>query len=167
MSRYLIKDVKCDVTNGGMACGPVFGNVIASIQFENDGEVKWFHAIEIEGLLIAYVNQEDIFDVLLKDDYDENYTAWLGDVSEKEIAGIELTDEYGDIISALYDEDVSDEDKSFLRFILAIVRSDWDVVEKLKKAAIGHYTDELDIPMSDMEEDYSEDLEDERDDDEE
>ncbi len=150
------------VTNGGMACGPVFGDVVVSIQFEHDGEVNWFHAVENEGFLNAFVRQDDIFDVLLKDDYDADYVDYLEETSEKEVAGIELTGEYCDIISGLYDEDISDEDKSFLRFILAIVRSDWDEVDKLKKAAIGHYTDELDIPMSDMEEDYLENLEAER-----
>ncbi len=159
MSKYLIKEVKCNLTNGGMACGPVFGNVVVSIQYEHDGVVKWFHAVEVEGFLNAFVRQDDIFDVLLKDDYDADYVDDLEETSEKEVAGIELTGEYDDIISALYDEDASDEDKSFLRYILAIVRSDWDVVEKLKKAAIGHYTDELDIPMSDLEENYLEDQE--------
>ena len=38
MGHYLIKEVKCDMANGGMACGPVPGAVVASIRFENDGK---------------------------------------------------------------------------------------------------------------------------------
>ncbi len=34
MSRYLIKEVKCDVANGGMACGPVGGPVVAAVLYE-------------------------------------------------------------------------------------------------------------------------------------
>ncbi len=101
--KYLIhhKEVKCNLTNGGMACGPVFGNVVVSIQYEHDGVVKWFHAVEVEGFLNAFVRHDDIFDVLLKDDYDADYVDYLEETSEKEVAGIELTGEYDDITAAL------------------------------------------------------------------
>ncbi len=48
-SKYLIREVKCEVANGGMACGPVCGPVVAAVLFEHDGEEQWLHAVEVEG----------------------------------------------------------------------------------------------------------------------
>lgn len=163
MGRYLIKEVKCDTTNGGMACGPVFGAVVASIQFENEGEEKWLHVVEVEGMPNTYINKEDIFDVLVQDNYGADFIEDLESSSDDTIGGIVLTGDYGDIIYELVDgESASEEDKSFIRFVLAIIRCDWDVIKELKDTAIGHYTDEINIPISDVEEEYLEDQEDDR-----
>ena len=161
MSRYLIKDVKCEVVGGG----PVMGTVIASIQYDCDGKEKWIHVVEVEGMPNAYIRDDDIFDVLIQDDYDAEYVDELERTSESEIGGISLTAEcYEDIFDELHNnEDVTEEDKSFIRFIIAIVRGDWDIVDELKNAAIGKYIDEMDIPITEDEEEYLEELEEEED----
>ena len=101
----------------------------------------------------------------MQDDYDADYIEELESSSEDTIGGITLTGEYSDIIYDLVDGDSAlEEDKSFIRFVLAIVRSDWDVIKKLIDAAIDHYTDEIDIPISDVEEEYLEDREEDEDD---
>lgn len=165
MGRYLIKDVKCEVSNGGMACGPVGGSVAAAVLFEHDGEEQWLHAVEVEGMLNVFIMKDDIYDVLLKDDYDEEYVEKLEATTGHEVAGVMLSGDYCDIICELYDnEELTDSDKSFIRFVLAIVRCDWDEVRILQKNAIGRYTDDLMIPLTDVEEEY---LEDNMDDDEE
>lgn len=159
MSRYLIKKVECEVVGGG----PMPGTVIAAIQYECDGVEKWIHIVEVEGMPNAYIRDDDVFDVLIRDDYDADYVEELERTSENEIGGISLTAEgYEDIFDELHNnEDATEEDKSFIRFILAIVRCDWDIVDELKTAAIGKYTDELDIPISEDEEEYLEELEEE------
>lgn len=63
MARYYIKDVKCDVVGGG----PVAGTVVASIHFENQGEEKWIHIVEVEGMPNAFITTEDLYDVLVED----------------------------------------------------------------------------------------------------
>lgn len=163
MGRYLIKDVKCGVTKGGMACGPVSGNVVASVLYENDGEEKWIHVVEVEGMPNTFITPEDLHDVLIQDDYDAEYVEELENTTENEIGGISLTAEsYYDIYDEIYNgDDVTDEDKSLIRFVIAIVRLDWDAIDALKKKAIGHYTDEIDIPTTDEEEEYLEENEDE------
>lgn len=148
-----------------MACGPVSGAVVASIRYENNGDEKWLHAIEVEGILNTFINKRDIFDTLMQDDYDADYIDELESFSEDTIGGITLTGEYCDIIYEVVEGDTaSEEDKSFIRFILAIVRCDWDVIKELTDVAIDHYTDEIDIPISDVEEEYLEDREEDEDD---
>ncbi len=158
MSRYLIKEVKCEVANGGMACGPISGPVVAAVFYEHDGEEQWLHAVEVEGILNVFIMKDDIYDVLLKDDYDGDYVEKLEAETEHEIAGVMLTGDYCDIVCELYgNEELTDHDKSFIRFVLAIVRCSWNQVKELQAAAIGKYTDELVIPLSDVEEEYLED----------
>ncbi len=157
MSRYLIKEVKCDVANGGMACGPVGGPVVAVVLYEHDGEEQWLHAVEVEGMLNVFIMKDDIFDILIKDDYDGDYVEKLEAETGHEIAGVMLTGDYCDIVCELYDnEELSDYDKSFIRFVLAIMCCGWNQVRELQAAAIGKYTDELAIPLSDVEEEYLE-----------
>ncbi len=158
MSKYLIKEVKCEVANGGMACGPV----VAAVLYEHDGEEQWLHAVEVEGMLNVFIMKEGIFDVLLKDDYDGDYVEKLEVETGHEIAGVMLSGDYCDIVYELYDnEGLTDSDKSFIRFVLAIMRCDWEQVRKLQSDSVGRNTDEFDIPLSDVEEEYLEDMEDE------
>ncbi len=160
MSKYLIKEVKCEVANGGMACGPVCGPVVAAVLYEHDGEEQWLHAVEVEGMLNVFIMKEGIFDILLKDDYDGDYVEKLEAETGHEIAGVMLSGDYCDIVCELYDnEELTDSDKSFIRFVLAIMRCDWEQVRKLHSAAVGRNTDEFDIPLSDVEEEYLEDME--------
>ena len=111
----------------------------------------------------TFITPEDLHDVLIQDDYDAEYVEELENTTENEIGGISLTAEsYYDIYDEIYNgDDVTDEDKSFIRFVIAIVRLDWDAIDALKKKAIGHYTDEIDIPTTDEEEEYLEENEDE------
>ena len=81
MGRYLIKDVKCEVVSGG----PATGIVAASIQYEYDGAVKWIHVVEVDGMPNTYIRDDDIFDVLVGDDYDAEYVQYLEETSEHEI----------------------------------------------------------------------------------
>ncbi len=109
-----------------------------------------------------FIMKEDICDVLLKDDYDGDYVEKLEAETGHEIAGVMLSGEYSDIVCELYDnEELTDSDKSFIRFVLSIVRCDWEQVRKLQSDSVGRYTDEFDIPLSDVEEEYLEDMEDE------
>ncbi len=109
-------------------------------------------------MLNAFIMKDDIYDVLLKDDYDGDYVEKLEAETVHEIAGVMLSREYCDIVCELYDnEELTDSDKSFIRFVLAIMRCGWDQVRELQAAAIGRYTDELVIPISEEEERYLED----------
>ena len=38
MKRYFIEDAQCGITEGGMACGPVGGNVVATVRFKESPE---------------------------------------------------------------------------------------------------------------------------------
>lgn len=160
MKRYFIETVKCDVTTGGIACGPVGGEVVASVKF-NDGSVsQWISLVEVEGIPNAFLTDKDIFDGLLSGDFeDQRFTDYLNNHYLNDLNGIKITGEYTDIFISL-SEDLDNPAVPFIRYLIALVRCEMDDVEELIEMATGRYVDELDIPISDLEEEYLEEYED-------
>lgn len=65
--NYIIEEVKCGITEGGLACGLVDGK-----------ETKWLNNVEVGDIPNFCLTDKDIFDDLLKDDFDdEEYTKML------------------------------------------------------------------------------------------
>ncbi len=73
--------------------------------------------------------------------------------------GIEFREDFDELFENIY----SDKDNPvvpLIRYIVTLVRCEMDDVEPLINMAQGKYADELDIPKSDVEEEYLEELED-------
>ncbi len=158
MSRYLIKEVKAGYSDGGMDAIPV-----VSIRYECNGEEKWIHAIEAEGMPIVSIRDDDVFDTIMSDNYDEEFGRDFESNHENSIAGVTLTsDGYEEVYYAIFvEKSVAEEDAAFIRFVLTLLRCDMEETEELRKDAVGRYADELDIPQNDYEIEYLEELEDE------
>ena len=55
MSRYKVLEARCEVGNGGMACGPVSGPVIGEIHLQGDnGEDFYLCDAEVDGIPNIY-----------------------------------------------------------------------------------------------------------------
>ena len=64
--RFLIEDAKCGITGG-----PLDGIVVTSVKF-NDGEKsKWLNLAEVEGIPCFYMTDEDVYDKLIENDFDD------------------------------------------------------------------------------------------------
>ena len=74
-----------------------------------------------------------------------------------EFNGIELG-EYGDIFASFAD-DPENPAIPLIRYMIALTRCPLDQVEDLLNMARGKYVNELDIPASDVEEDFEEEYE--------
>ena len=157
MKRFFIEDVKCGITEGGFACGPVGGNVVVTIQFKEEGKTQWLSLVEVDGIPNVFLFDKDVHDELVKEDFDnEQFTKYMGDHSIHEFNGIELNGDYRDAFGCI-DKDPDNPAVPVVRYLITLVRCDMDDVEELISMAIGKYADELDIPESDVEEDYYDD----------
>lgn len=154
-SRFFIEKVKCGVTNGGMACGPVLGNVIVTIQYRKEnGASEWISNAECMGIATIYHNEFDPFDTLMSEDVD-NPKFGVGMIDSFE--GISFYD-YEDMFEAF----VENKDNAaipLLRLLIAVTRAASDDVKRLIAMSEGKYVDEIDIPISDIEEEYLEEYE--------
>ena len=166
MKRYLIEDAKCGITDGGMACGPVSGSVIATVKFKEGDKSQYLSLAEVSGIPNFFLTDRDVYDDLIKEDFDDKeFDSYMNASYISDFNGVELG-EYVDVLESIH-EDPENPAVSLLRYIIALVRCPMEDVDGLVEIASGKYADELEIPISDVEEDYIEDLEDEDYDDEE
>ena len=153
MKRYLIENVKCDITDGGIACGPVSGSVIVTVQFKDGDETKWISNAEAMGIPNFYLLDKDVHADLVKEDMEDlEFAEYLQDHFISELNGIELG-EYDEIFESI-SEDPKNPAVPLIRYIIAVTRCDMDETADLIAMALGKFVDELDIPVSDVEEDY-------------
>lgn len=168
MKRYFIENVRCDITDGGMACGPVGGSVVVTAKIKDDGEPKWFSIVEAMGFPNAYVTEKDIFEDLVEEDFDnKEFTAYCQEHFVDDFNGIKVGSDYSDIFGSIA-ENSENPAVPLIRYMIAVLRCPMEEVDDLIKMAEGKYADELEnLPTSDVEEDYQFELEYEPDDDEE
>lgn len=158
MKRYLIEEVKCGVSEGGIACGPVGGNVVVTIKYNDGNGSKWLNMEEVTGIANVTLCDQDYFDVLIASRFDEDFitimnNSWIG-----EFDGIEIGEDCPEIISNVY-ENAENPAAPLLKYLVTLTRCSMDEVDSLIKMATGKYADELDIPMSDVEEEMLEEEE--------
>lgn len=144
--NYLIKGIRYGITEGGMACGPVSGNVVASIEFQDDDKVSFLSMVEVFGMPEFYFSEEDIYDELLEES--EDFIDKANSLIINEFNGIEL-EEYEDIMEELK-KPYNEEDKALIKLLIAVVRLDYDEADKLIEESIGKYIKDINIPDTDL-----------------
>ena len=165
MKRYFIETAKCGITEGGMACGPVSGNVVVTVQFKEGSTTQWLSLVEVDGIPNVYLSDKDIHDALVAEDFDdEEFTAYMDEHYINEFDGIAFDADYSTTFESIAD-DPENPAAPLIRYLITLVRCDMDDVEGLVQMASGKYADELDIPASDVEEEFMDEYEDEDDED--
>ena len=159
MKRYFIEDAQCGITEGGMACGPVGGNVVATVRFKESPEAasQWLSVVEVTGIPNYYLFDRDMHDKMIEEDFEDK--EFWDDMDRhyiNEFNGLSF-EEYTDTLCDIQDNPDNPAAPLF-RYLLALVRCDMDDIDKLVGLAIGKYADELDFPASDIEEEYLEEL---------
>lgn len=165
MKRYFIEEAKCGITEGGMSCGPVSGNVVVTVKFKEGSKTQWISLVEVDGIPNVYLSDKDVHDSLVAEDIDdEEFTQYMSDHYVSKFNGLDVGAEYDDWFDSI-EEDPENPAVQLIRYLLALT---WckpgEPEAELIKMARGKYADELDIPESAVEDVYSED---EYDDDEE
>lgn len=155
MKRYLIEEAKCGITDGGMA-----SSVVASLKINDGAVTRWLTLVEVDGIVCLYMTDRDIYEEALQDDYSDEFQAYLDSHAIDNVNGLEFSEDYTSAFSSIYD-DPENPAVPVVRYLIALVRCEMEETEGLIRMAAGKYADELDIPVSDVEEEYMEDAEDE------
>ena len=139
MTRYYIESAKYGVGEGGFACGPVDGPVVAEIKVKTDNEEFYMSLAEVYGIPNFYKSNESVYNFLMNPELDEEA---IENVNQYFI-------EIGD-----YDEIFErKEDKWFelYRYLIYVVRADYGECEQFIDSTKNNYIDDIDIPFSDIE----------------
>ncbi|SEG36520.1 hypothetical protein SAMN04487934_11817 [Eubacterium ruminantium] len=151
MGKYFVNDIKCGISNGGIACGPIEGAINVSIKITEDNRTFWLTNSEYTGIPNFYITDDDIFDKLMND-IDNDFIEYLSDKNITEFEGISLGD-YDEIFESIKNN--SNNPASFLiRYIILLTRSSTDNSDKIISLSKGKYIDTIDFPESDLEEHY-------------
>ncbi len=155
MARYFIENVKCGVDEGGMACGPIPGSVIGEVKIRTDaGDAFYFCLAEVMGIPNFYKTDRSTYDDQMGSDLSDELIEYLDDHNLGEI-------DYSDVYS---NEDP--EDRDLFRYITYIVRSGWDECTSFMEETKGKWLDEIEIPISEDEQEYLDEMDEEDEEDE-
>ena len=160
MKRYFIEEAKCGVSEGGIACGPVGGSVVTTVKF-NDGEkTGWLSLVEVEGIPNFLLSDRDIHEDLIEEDYDDKeFWDYTLEINIGEFDGIELG-EYEDIFASFADNPENPA-VPLVRYMITLTRCPMEEATELLALVKGKFIDEVDIPMSEDEEEYLAELDEE------
>ncbi len=146
-----------------MACGPVFGNVVVTVQFKEGSTTQWLSLVEVEGIPNVYLSDKDIHENLVAEDFDdEEFNTYMDEHFINEFDGIAFDVDYSTTFESIAD-DPENPAVPLIRYLITLVRCRMDEVDNLIQMASGKYADEIDIPTSDVEEEFMDEYEDEAD----
>ena len=148
MKKLIIEEVSVNVSEGGMACGPVSGNVVVEVRVRDDSGKDSYHGlVECDGIPNIYASGVSRYRKELAMDYAE------GEVFPS-AEDYSCYEEFYQDFDALAARDLSH--ALLLKYLICLARLGWDEVEALKAASVGKPLGSFDIPVCDAEEEYLE-----------
>ena len=156
MSRYFVEHVDCSFDAGGTACGPVSGAICTSVKYRKDnGPSQWLELDEVDGMPNFYLSNRDQFEYHVNfDSDDEKEIEQFNESYIQEFEGISLSDDYGDLYEQFFGDQKDNPASALLRYIIQVARCPAEELEHVINMGTGKYIDEVDIPISEDEQDY-------------
>ncbi len=154
MKRFIIQDVRVGISKGGIACGPVPGNVIGEIVLRSeDGKTSYHCMAEVSGTLNFYESETSLFQGQLDEDIDN---AEFVDLMENSFtAGYDSYYGFYEEVNTMQPLSVTARIRKYLAYV---VRADWPEIDHLKSATIGKLISDIEIPLCDAEAEYLEEI---------
>ncbi|MCQ2097965.1 MAG: hypothetical protein MJY87_08510 [Fibrobacter sp.] len=157
MSKYIVKNIQCGLS----ACGLCADTVNVEVEFQDEtGKSVFISAVEFESFPNIYRTEESVYQKLLNSGAESEAAA--DKLSRKELD--ELGDEFfgnmnancvvynGEGYAGFYDDKKCGGDlHDAIRFVVYIVRSDWDEIDRAKKEFVGKAIGDFEIPKCDAE----------------
>ena len=164
MKKLFVEDVKVGVSEGGMACGPVSGSVVAEVRLRDpeDSIVKYYSLAEVEGIPNFFETDESTYDRQIEEVDDVEFWNMLSEHAASDFCG------YADFFENQEEMERNDPDSLLIwKYLIYMVRADWDEIEQMKTKSVGKCLGDFEIPVSDVEQDYLDEIDEEESDEEE
>ena len=152
MKNVKIEEVKLGCTGTGFACGPLPGNIVCEVAYaEDDGTKGFLSVIECSGMPNFFRTPFPMYEELLANEPDEDRIQ-------------EIEENYSFDYDGEYENMFADPDPDWfdlLRYITAIVRAPEGEDQDIIDITTGRWLNQIEIPVSDVEEDFHYENEDE------
>ena len=144
MKKYQIVNARVDQCSGG----PDPAILIAEVELKpKKGKPFFFTISECEGMPIIYKTDSSVFDWWMDQD---TYSDELDKLQEAD--SLYESEDY----SELFDDHDDIECYEGLRYLIYLIRASWDDTESFIEQTKGKFLDEIEIPKSDVEEEWEE-----------
>lgn len=153
MKKYLIEDVKAGATKGGMACGPVGGAAVASVKVNDGNKSEWWTIEDVEGIPTSYITEEDVFEKIIEDRFEDELVTYMNNSFVSEIAGIAFGENFYELIDSL-EENPNNSAVPVIRLMITLLTSDDYASQRIIEMTRGKYSNEVIVPRSVYEMDY-------------
>lgn len=146
MCRYFIEKIQVGLTDSGIPDR----NVLVTIQYhKNDNPSQWLSNADCGGICNIFLNDYNAFELLLSGDAED--PQW-GVGMTNSFEGIDFFD-YEDMFEYFLNNPEATA-VPLMRLLIALTRCSDEEAKSLISNAEGKFVDEIDIPISDIEEDY-------------
>ena len=152
MRNIVIEDAQVGITAGGMACGPVMGHVVAEARIREGEKISYYGLVVVEGIHLFYHKDESRYEMEIAEEYDEN---------EDEDSFVSESFETAEDFYYSFDE-LKEEDEAhalLLKYLIYIADEGWDETKALIEQSRGKEVGSFEIPVSEIEREYLEELE--------
>lgn len=162
MAKFKIQDVKCDVCGYGICADTV--NVELEL-LSSTGKTVYIAAAEVDGFPNIYKTNESVFDKMMNGGAESADAA--KNLSKEELENIgdsffaNLNENYALYCSDGYDDFFENKKccgiyRKAVRYLIYVLRAEWNDMNAFVKKTKGLYLKDLDIPKSDVEEEWEE-----------
>ena len=148
MSRYFIEDAKCGYDTCYDGCGP-HRTVASAIKYrEDDGKTGWMYCIHPEGAWpLIGLYEKDVYEEIIRGEFPE------GPEYEADSFG-GLTWEPGDEEEGLYElfyKNKNNGAANLIHYAYDLCTCPTNMESELLNLGIGHFSDEIEVPILDNE----------------
>ena len=150
MARFLIIDA-----SAGIGEGAIEVPIVAEVHLRDEkGEEVYLSLDEFTGIPNFFKTEKSTYEMLMSARPNDEGVEYLN-------AHYVPIEDYVDVF-----DNPEEEYYDALRYLVFLVRSEMDEAQEFIDETTGHWTDEIDIPMSDIEEEWREEMESEAEEDE-
>ncbi|MBQ8093229.1 MAG: hypothetical protein IJ242_06605 [Clostridia bacterium] len=126
----VIAKVNVGITDGGFSCGPVSGHVVAEAKVIDGEKVFYAGLEEVEGMMNYYDSDESLYEDIISESFEDgDYLDW----------GCEYEEYYEN-------PDEDPEKDALIRYLIYVVRTDWDTCNAFVQETEGKDLMEIEIP---------------------
>jgi hypothetical protein len=148
MTRYFIEDAKCGYDTFVDGCGP-HATVASAIRYREDGEkTGWIYCVQPSGLwpMIA-LHDEDVYEEIIRGEFPEG-----PDYEADSFGGLSWNpaDEEAGLFE-LFHNNKGNGTANLIHYAYDLCACPQDMESGLLALGIGHYSDEIDVPVLDDE----------------
>ena len=143
MSRYFIEDAKCGYDTVFDGCGP-HATVASAIKYKvDDGETGWIYCVHPDGLwpMIA-LYEEDVYEEIIRGEFPEG-----PDYAADSFGGLSWNPEDEGTLLELFNKNKNNGAANLIHYAYNLCTCPTEKETELLNLGIGHYSDEIEIPI--------------------